>query len=475
MTYIHGVTTQEQATPLFSMRAVDSALPLVVGTAPIYQISGEAANTLHLFYSMAEFKAALGWSDDFEKFTLCEFAKVYFDYYRCNPLVVVNVLDPDTHKTDVASEEQTFASDIITLDHPHVLTGEAVKDATETTTYVKDTDYTINYITGVITRISTGSIGATEAVKVTYSYADPSKVTDSDIIGGVDGNGVRTGLEMIEDVFPRYRLVVGNVAAPGFSDSAAVAIVMAAKADGFNGIFRAQAVIDLPQTLTLYTDAPGHCNDNNLTDELMIVCYGKVTLGTETHWLSSHVCGLMASVDADHGGVPYKSPSNETLLIDGAVIGSDELWLDQEQAAYLNGNGIVTPLNFVGGWKLWGNRTAAYPAVTDIKDAFIPVRRMFNWAEAKTILTIWQKVDGPLLPRNVEAITETLNTWLAGLTAREMILGGRVEFLESENPVTDLMDGISRWHMYLGFAPPMRQLDFTLQYDPDYLSALFGG
>ncbi len=101
--------------------------------------------------------------------------------------------------------------------------------------------------------------------------------------------------------------------------------------------------------------------------------------------------GLMAKVDIANTGVPYQSPSNQTLLIDGPLN-----ILSIDEANYLNSQGIVTVFRFSTGWKLWGNRTTAFPADTDIKDSFIPCRRMANWIENNLVLLTWQKVDDPM-------------------------------------------------------------------------------
>ncbi|MEW5725968.1 MAG: phage tail sheath C-terminal domain-containing protein, partial [Thermodesulfobacteriota bacterium] len=156
-----------------------------------------------------------------------------------------------------------------------------------------------------------------------------------------------------------------------------------------------------------------------------------------------------------------------------AGINDQEVWLGPDQAAYLNGQGLVTALNFVGGWKLWGNRTGAYPANTDPKDAFISNRRMFNWIANTIILTAWQRVDYPINRRLVQTIVESLNDWLNGLASRGAILGGRVEFLEEENPSTDLADGVIRFHVYVTPPSPAREINFTVEYDPSYLQTLF--
>ena len=48
---------------------------------------------------------------------------------------------------------------------------------------------------------------------------DPSKVTEEDIIGGVDTEGRKRGLELISDIFPLFRLVPGTIVAPGYSEN----------------------------------------------------------------------------------------------------------------------------------------------------------------------------------------------------------------------------------------------------------------
>ena len=108
-----------------------------------------------------------------------------------------------------------------------------------------------------------------------------------------------------------------------------------------------------------------------------------------------------------------------------------------------------------------------------MKEVQIPVRMMFNWIGNSIILTAFQKVSSPLRRRLIETVCDTLNVWLNGLTAREFILGGRVEFLESENPSTDLMGGIARFHVYVTPPSAAGELDFTLEYDVNYLSTLF--
>ena len=73
-TYQHGVYNQEQATSLTTPIQSSAALQVIFGTAPIHLADdpAKAANTPKLCYSFAECQAAVGYSDDFENFTLCQ-------------------------------------------------------------------------------------------------------------------------------------------------------------------------------------------------------------------------------------------------------------------------------------------------------------------------------------------------------------------------------------------------------------------
>ena len=145
---------------------------------------------------------------------------------------------------------------------------------------------------------------------------------------------------------------------------------------------------------------------------------------------------------------------------------------DVETGAYLNGQGVVTAIN-EGGWHVWGNRTSCYPGNTDVKDSFIPIRRMFCWLNNTLITTFWNKIDNPMNKRLISTIVDSANIWLNGLTAKGALLGGRVEFREDENTTTELMDGIIRFHVHLTPPAPARDIEFVMEYDPGYISALF--
>jgi hypothetical protein len=480
MLYKHGVYISEQPTSIVPPRSVSAALPVVFGAAPVNMVDEAPVNKPVLVHTYQAAVEALGYVDDWSGYSICEFMDAYFGKFAMAPVVFVNVLDPASHTASIADEAQTLADDECTLENLGVLHGTVVvKDEAGTTTYEAGTDYTLDFDNEgytVVTRLTDGTMTAGENLTIDYDHLDPTALTAADIVGGVDAEtGKKTGLELVNEIFPKFRLVPGQIVAPGWSHQSEVSATMAAKAGNINEHFKAMALIDIDDaTVTQYSDAPGHKNDNNLTDELQVICWPRVKLEDKLYWMSSQLAGLIAQTDADNEDIPYASPSNHNFQMDAASANGEEVWLGPGEANYLNGNGIITALNFIGGWKCWGNRTGAYPAVTDVKDAYLPIRRMFNWIGNTLTLTFWQKTDYPVNRRLIETIVDSANIWLNGLAARGFILGGRVEFNESENVVTDLMDGNIKFHVYVTPPSPAREIDFILEYDPEYLSTLFG-
>jgi len=407
MAFTHGVYTQELPTKVYAVRTVDSAIPFVVGIAPVHTLTDGVEKPINepvLCFNYTQFIKAFGDVPDGEDpslYTLNETARVIFTLYGMGPGVFVNVFDPDKHK-----------------------------DAN--------------------------------------GNPDPTQVTSDDIIGGVDATtGKRTGLELIEEVFPRFGKIIGIILVPKFSEDSAVANAMIAKAELFNQNFKCMAYIDVPKNTATSTDAVAFKQNFGSPHAVFFYPYAKE--GEREVPLSIHAAGLTAFVDFGNGGVPYESPSNKELRITGPT----KVFPVQE-ANYLNEQGIVTVNRMMTGWKLWGNRTSAFPENTDIKDSFVPNRRMANWIENNLIVNTWQKVDDPMNKRLIESVKDSTNIWLNGLVGRQMLLGARVEFLEQENPETDLANGIIRFHIYYLAPPPAETIEFVLEVDTGYFEVLFG-
>ena len=343
MAYKHGVYTSEVPTSIVPAVNSTAGLPVVFGTAPIHLASNRAeVNKPILCYTYAEAVAAMGYSEDWEKYTLCETIYSQYSLYAVSPTVFVNVLDPKKHKAPVSDKEVQFNSEkTVIVNDPVLLETLKVKKASAGQPLTEGVDYEAAFDSDgnlVITALSGGQL--TDSAFLDYEKIDPSAVDKDDIIGGIDiSTGAYTGLENLSKVFPLYRLVPGMVLAPGWTHDLEVAAVMTAKASTINGLFKASVLVDVPaDTVRKYTDVPAWKNNNNYVGVDQIVCWPMVKLGEKKYHLSTAVMGAMGVLDAKNDDIPYESPSNKNIQMDGLCLSDGtEVVLDLEQANYLNG------------------------------------------------------------------------------------------------------------------------------------------
>ncbi|AVK84047.1 phage tail protein [Lysinibacillus sp. B2A1] len=472
--YQHGVYTYEVPTSIVPPVKSTAGLTVIVGTAPIHLTDDPAAlvNKPMLGYTYSECVKKMGYLDDFDNYTICESISSHFALFAVAPLVMINVLDPDKH-SETGSEKVTITKNEGILKVAGVLKSTVVIKGKDGDNPYDAKDYELEFDDDGYLHIYT-SVAA--EVKVEFKKLNPSLVTPADIIGGVSLDGSYKGLELVNEVFPRFREVPGIIIAPKYSTNSAVAAVMKAKALNINGLFQAVAFVDVSTSeVTDYTGVPEHKNLNNLDSPNLVVCWPKVSLGGKQYHMSTQAASLANFVDANNEGYPYEEFSNKNLQMDAAVLADGtEILLSLEQANYLNGQGIVTALNWIGGWRAWGHRTSCYPGNTDPKDAFISVRRVFIYEQNQFILSFWQKVDKPGNRKLIENIVDSKNIDLNSKAARQFILGGRIEFLEQENAVTALMDGTYTFHLFITPPTPAREIKGLFEFDPSYFSVLFG-
>lgn len=101
--YYHGVSTRQVDTSVSTPVEADSGIAFVVGAAPVHTVGGPV-NEPVMCYTYQEAVSAFGFSDDWEKYPLCEMIYSQFQLYGVAPVVLVNVLDPEKHKKPVAEQ-----------------------------------------------------------------------------------------------------------------------------------------------------------------------------------------------------------------------------------------------------------------------------------------------------------------------------------------------------------------------------------
>ena len=475
-----GVHVFEKATSVQTPKVATVGIPFVVGTAPVQSAAKPAkSNVPVLVTSWDEAVEKLGFSYDWESYTLCEFMYSHLQLFGAQPVIFCNISDPASMKREEAAADYTVADHRVAVsvdaiaDTIKVSVAEGAGETAATRALERDTDYSILYdrddtdtYVCIVELLEDGSAYNAETVSVAYSAADPKTATVADVVDGV---------AQVDACLTAVGLVPDLIAAPGWSHNTVVAAVMATKAAAINGLFKGKAVIDADSGedgVTEYSQLSGYKNKNNFVDVDQIICWPMVQLGDYRFHLSTQLCGLMATVDAGNRGIPYESPSNKNLKMDACVLADGTpVNLTWNQVDLIAGSwGVVTAVNFLdSGWVAKGNYTACYPGNTDVKDQFIPVSRMFDFIGNTLIRTFWSKLDKPMTPALRDSILQTCNIWLGGLTGGGYLYGARAEMLAEENPLTSLLDGIITLHIYNAPPVPAQEIDFILEYDVSYM------
>ena len=485
MSYNHKISTKEISTQLTTPVEATAGLQVVVGTAPVNLAKDPTAvtNKPVIAYSFSEAAELLGYSDDFASYTLCQSMDASFRVFSVAPIIFINVLDPTTHTKSYTGSNLAVSDGVAKIDDTGILlaTLEVETTADPAVSLTKDTDYTVTFDDDgkvLITLLDTAKTTGLTAVNVTATQLDPTKVTAADIVGGYDAlTGKDSGLEVIRQIYPTLGLVPGLLLAPGWSHNATVAAALKAKCENINGLFTCECAIDMSTVTTkVYTGLNTAKASLGVIDKHAVLLWPKVKLGTKVYYFSAVWAAMTAYCDAEHGDVPYKSPSNEILNMSAAVLeDGTEVILDNSQAALVNSYGIVTAINDQG-WKAWGNNTSIYPTSSDPKDRWIACRRMMSWYRNHFILTYRDKVDDPTSYRLIEAVVDSENIYLNSLASAGSIAGGEVSFNEADNPITSIINGEIHFETKIAFWTPAEWIENVIEFDPTILqNALTGG
>ncbi|MCD5326891.1 phage tail sheath subtilisin-like domain-containing protein [Chromobacterium piscinae] len=470
--YLHGVETIEVERGPRPVRTVKSAVIGLIGTAP-----AGAVNVTTLTLSE---KDAAAFGPQLPGFTIPQALTGIYDH-GAGTVVVINVLDPAVHKGSAKDETMTLdpATDSARLKYPAVA-NVVVKSADGATAYIAGQDYVLDAVYGKITRLKTGAVAIGAGLKVSYDYADPSKVTAADIIGAVNAAGNRTGIKALQDTYNKFGFFAKLLIAPGFCTQNTVAAEMAAMADKLDAIAYVDAPIGTAFADALAGRGPvGTINFNTSSDRVRL-CYPHVMVadgngGLRYEPLSSRAAGLRAKVDNDKGF--WWSSSNQELA---GVVGVERqltAMIDDPncEVNQLNASGITTVFNSYGsGFRLWGNRTAAWPTVSHMRN-FENVRRTGDVINESIRYFSQQFIDMPLNQATIDALVESVNGYGRKLIGDGALLGFKAWFDPARNPATELSAG----HLLISYkytvAPPLERLTFETEITSEYLLSLKGG
>lgn len=477
--YKHGAYGVIQAV---GSRVADESQGAIVyvGTAPVHNVEGGANNVNKpiVVNNIAEARKYFGYSDEWDKYTLCEAMHVHLENKGVGPLVFINVLNPATHRaSDAGTVSKTPENGRITIPAAQDIILDSVVVKSGNTAKIKGTDYAIAYNiekkTITISELTAGALG-TSALTITYNTVDASAVTAADVIGASDGLGLNTGIFAIKNVYQLTGYIPAYLAAPGFSSVPAVHAAMYQNSVKVNGHWDVYMFVDLPimngeTPLTLDT-AKNYKNGNGYTKENETVFF-PLAQGTDgkIYHLSVLAAANFQELLLAQDGIPYKTASNtDCSLIENLYLGASNtgrIYDDSIINEKLNKNGIASAAYVGGRWAIWGchsadydqengdqinvaetNRMMLYYISNDFQHRRTPdVDKPMTANDLQTIIAEEQtRVDALL---NIGALTRGVVTLNADAQARSDIMNGDYSFLFdiTTTPLAKSLTAIVNW------------------------------
>ena len=457
--YLHGAYGDSQANGNRVSADGQSAI-VCIGTAPVQTVEGGAANvnTPKIVRNIAEARKLFGYSDNWADYTLCEAIHHFFENEAIGPLVLINVLDPATHRAGAkTTASKTPVNNRITIADAEnaILDSVVLKTAPsegDPVVKVKDTDYTITYNAAKKSIIITGltNLGS-DAMTVEYNTVTPANVTAADVIGATDGNGSNTGLYAVKNVYQLAGVIPAYLIAPGFSSVPAVHNAMASVSRKVNGHWDMWMFTDLPiadgaTPLTMDTVLTlKSANGYNRENETVYFPMAEGTDGRKYH-LSVIAAANFLKLMAENDGIPFHSASNtEAAIIRKLWLGAsaeNQLYDDTDINEKLNKNGIASAA-FVGGrWAIWGAHAADYNQDdADMINVSETARMMLYYLSNDFQARRPASVDRPLTRNGIASIVAEEQTRLDALKAMGALTYGRVTLNAESLANSDVYNG----------------------------------
>lgn len=463
-----------------AQNSVQSGTTVVyIGTSPVNllrrYVKEKTVNYPVKLVNYSNAQKTLGYSNNWEKFSLCEAISAHFDNTKGNigPIYAINVLDPDVHrKVEPTDQNLVFSNGQAMIKSDTIIIDTLVLE-----NLVEDVDYQIdyNFTKGAVMIKSIGDNMLSGSIAASYYEIDTRKIDEETIIGGVTSNGEYSGLGALQLLYQEQYQVCNLVVAPGWSEKPNVYKAMCTNAEQVNGHWDAFVLADIPLVdgtgaITTIPDAKRWRQMHGYNAERSKVFWpkGKGSLGISYH-LSTLAAVEFLRADYSHASVPMETCGNKMVPIVGQYFGADSTnrGFDQTTAKELTSSGISTCVFWGGNWVLWGDHTAAYEYGADVDPRVIfdvSMRMLFH------ITNSFQRewgvdIDGTFDKQLRDRIINREQEKLDALVAIGALIGHpEIVFLDSENSTTDMMNGDFRWDIAVTPTPPLKSATVYVAY-----------
>jgi len=480
--YKHGAFTDLLATQDFIPPKGVATLPVYFGRLPVHQLMDftDKVNKPILVQSFNDAVVKCGYNDgNWADFDLCEAVYAHFknSIRPIGPIILVNVLDPGTDKTAAQSANVVLANG-----QGYIENDKVILKTCAVVGKVLGTDFSVEYTpdgSKVLFKDLTGAL--VSPVAVTFDQVNPAAIVAADVIGGTDAlTGAKSGISVVDLVYPTHNLIPTILDTPGWSHNPTVDAALKAASQKINGHWYAWVNSNLVTDANADTivEAKTWKTTNNYTGAGEGPCWPMAKNGDRKFHLSTLTTVTMQWVDYGNDNIPFETPSNKPVDVTGVCLAAGTtLIYDQVQANDLNSKGIRTVVYWGGRWVLWGSHTGAYEygADMDPKDKFDSNVRMLYHLANEFQLRYGTLVDKPMNRARVDTILNDYQRYMDGLITRGALLYATIEFNETSNPTSDIVEGDFVFDVATTTTPPGKSLTAKVAYTATGIDVLFGG
>lgn len=441
---LHGVTTEKQENKQ-PLQDAQTNIACVLGTAPTF-ILKEENKTLNLPTPIRNYKDLATYAGvNLRNFTMYDAIETIFEESGGATVYAINVFDESKHKSTAEETEITPEASKIVVNKLIIPSTLSVK--VEETAGKIDEDFEVKFDEDntIITLLST-TFKSAEKVKISYDYADLSKVTSADFVGSVDEDGKRIGSKAIYNITQLYGDDVNMICAPTYSSVPETRDAIQNVADDLKASFFPDAPIGTTVNAAIQGRNNGEVN-LRCTSRNGYMCvphvkrYNQYLDETLLKPMSPVCVGMRIRMNKTHKNSIAKPIDNVVSKTIKGVEFPVEFILNKEntESNALNAVGLATVINYKGSYRLYGGRNLSYPSETGITTSQ-SVQQVINFIE-KTIENssfecVGENITKAYIDNIVELINNKFNTW--SNPEKPIIYGGKCWFDANNNPVEDL-------------------------------------
>lgn len=481
--YKHGVYGEQ--IPFTGNTATNAmgTIPAYIGTAPIHKlnVNGSAdfdytpyINKPILIQKYKDTETKLGYSSDWANMTLCEAisAQLLVGSSPIAPIICINMADPK--KLAVSETEKQITLSGKTGDKTGYLDDSLAAIENITLGELTSGDYTMSYEDEKIKIHITKEDFSDGTITATYNQIDVTQTT----LNAAAFQKALDALDICEIITGK---IPNIIAAPSWSHIPDYHAAMVAK-NKIAQKWHAITVSDIPSDRSTNTKelAIQWAKTNNYTNKFDKILWPMAVYNGQRYHLSTLACVDMQTTDTNAGGIPYISPSNKAINIDGTILADGTaIYMPEYEANELNAVGITT-VNVVNGeLRLWGSHMANYNFENkenikpeDLQDSSIRTGLyLLNYLQKNYI----DNIDTPITKRDIDAIIASVQQWLNGLVNAGQLLYGTISFENSDNTLDDIASGDFVFNVQNTTTPNAKSLTFRSQYTTEGLSGLMEG